>query len=109
MRGGALEQSRSRLRVIVVAGRIGVGDIMRTTDLDEELAQPAQGTPPIRCERGSHDSHRHHGGQVMRCPSSGISRCTLFRALSRWPVSDSVLVVSASQPQLGTPHACGCI
>src|SRR5260221_2124939 len=75
---------------------------MRTTDLDEELAQPAQGTPPIRCERGSHDSHRHHGGQVMRCPSS-------LWHLQVHPVSCPFSMasqrLSASQPQLGTRAA----
>jgi len=88
-------------RVIVVAGRIGVGDIMRTTDLDEELAQPAQGTPPIHCECRLHDSHRHHGGQVMRCPSSGISYSCQVHPVS-CPFSMASQRLNASQPQLGT-------
>jgi len=72
---------------IVGAGRIGVGDV-RTADLDNK---PAQGTSPIHCERGLHDSHWCHGGRVVRHPSSGTSySCQVY------PVSCPFSI--ASQP-----------
>ena len=66
------------------AGHIGVGDV-QTVDLDNELAQ---GTSPIHCEHGLHDSHRCHSGQVVRCPSSGTSySCQMYPVLCPFSIA----------------------